>query len=44
VIGEIAEPEKGRVFVKRDGTRVKLEPPARDELYKVLDGSKAPFR
>lgn len=44
VIGEIANPEKGRVFVKRDGTRVKLEPPARDELYKVLDESKAPFR
>ena len=44
VIGEIAKPEKGRIFVKRDGTRVKLEPPARDELYKVLDESKAPFR
>jgi thiamin-phosphate kinase len=44
IIGEITKPEKGRVFVKRDGTRVKLEPPARDELYKVLDESKAPFR
>jgi len=44
VIGEIAKPEKGRVFVRRDGTRVKFEPPARDELYKVLDESKAPFR
>jgi hydrogenase maturation factor len=44
MIGEIAKPEKGRVFVKRDGTRVKLGPPARDELYKVLDESKAPFR
>jgi len=44
IIGEIAKPEKGRVFVKRDGTRVKLEPPVRDELYRVLDESKAPFR
>ena len=44
IIGEITKPENGRVFVKRDGTRVKLEPPARDELYKVLDESKAPFR
>jgi hydrogenase expression/formation protein HypE len=44
IIGEITKPEKGRVFVKRDGTRVKLEPPARDELYRVLDESKAPFR
>jgi hydrogenase maturation factor len=43
VIGEITKPEKGRVFVKRDGTRLKLEP-TRDELYKVLDESKAPFR
>ena len=44
VIGEITKAEKGRVFVKRDGTRVKLEPPARDELYRVLDESKAPFK
>jgi hydrogenase maturation factor len=44
VIGEITKPEKGRIFVKRDGTRMKLEPPARDELYKVLDESRAPFR
>jgi hydrogenase maturation factor len=44
IVGEITKPEKGRIFVKRDGTRVKLEPPARDELYKVLDESRAPFR
>ena len=44
VIGEITKPEKGRILVKRDGTRVELEPPARDELYKVLDESRAPFR
>ena len=44
MIGEITKPEKGRAFIKRDGTRVKLGPPARDELYKVLDESKAPFR
>ena len=44
VIGEITKPEKGRIFVKRDGTRVNLELPARDELYKVLDESRAPFR
>ena len=44
VIGELTKPEKGRIFVKRDGTREKLEPPARDELYKVLDESRAPFR
>jgi hydrogenase expression/formation protein HypE len=44
VIGEVAKPEKGMVFVRRDGTRMKLEPPARDELYKVLDESRAPFR
>jgi len=44
IIGEITKPEKGRIFIKRDGTRVKLEPPARDELYKVLDESNAPFR
>jgi hydrogenase expression/formation protein HypE len=44
VIGEITQLEKGRIFIKRDGTKVKLEPPARDELYKVLDESRAPFR
>lgn len=44
IVGEITKPEKGRIFIKRDGARVRLEPPARDELYKVLDESKAPFR
>jgi hydrogenase maturation factor len=44
VIGEVTKLEKGRTFVKRDGTRVRLEPPARDELYRVLDESKGPFR
>ena len=44
IIGEITKPEKGRIFIKRDGARVKLEPPARDELYRVLDESRAPFR
>jgi hydrogenase maturation factor len=44
IIGKITKPEEGRIFVKRDGTRAKLEPPARDELYKVLDESRAPFR
>jgi hydrogenase expression/formation protein HypE len=44
VIGEMTQPQKGRIFVKRDGARVKLEPPARDELYKVLDESRARFR
>jgi hydrogenase expression/formation protein HypE len=44
IIGAITKPEKGRILVKRDGSRVELEPPARDELYKVLDESRAPFR
>ena len=44
IVGEITKPEKRRIFIKRDGARVKLEPPARDELYKVLDESEAPFR
>jgi len=44
VIGEMTRFEKGRVLVKRDGSQVKLEPPPRDELYKVLDESRAPFR
>jgi hydrogenase maturation factor len=44
IIGDITKPEKGRIFVKRDGSRVELEPPARDELYRVLDESRAPFR
>lgn len=44
VIGEMRQLEKDRILTKRDGTQVKLEPPARDELYKVLDESRAPFR
>ena len=44
VIGEMTRSEKGRALVKRDGGQVKLEPPPRDELYKVLDESRAPFR
>jgi len=44
VIGQMTQLERGRIFVKRDGTRVRLEPPERDELYKVLDESRAPFR
>jgi hydrogenase expression/formation protein HypE len=43
VIGEVTKPKKGRIFVRRDGTRVKLEPPARDELYRVLNESRASF-
>jgi len=44
VVGEMMNLEKGRTLVKRDGSQVKLEPPVRDELYKVLDESRAPFR
>lgn len=44
VIGEMTQLRKGRRLVKRDGSRVTIEPPARDELYKVLDESRAPFR
>lgn len=44
VIGEMTQLRKGRRLIRRDGTQVKLEPPARDELYKVLDESRAPFR
>lgn len=44
VIGEMTRFEKGRALIKRDGSQVKLEPPPRDELYKVLDESRAPFR
>jgi len=44
VIGEVTRLEKGRTLIKRDGAQVRLEPPARDELYKVLDESRAPFR
>jgi hydrogenase maturation factor len=44
VIGEMTQVRKGRTLIKDDGAQVKLEPPARDELYKVLDESRAPFR
>jgi len=44
VIGEMTQLGKGRTLVRRDGSRVTIEPPARDELYKVLDESRAPFR
>jgi len=44
VIGEMTKLEKGRTLIKRDGTRTKIEPPVRDELYEVLDESRASFR
>jgi len=44
VIGKMTESGRGRTLIRRDGNRVKLEPPARDELYKVLDESRAPLR
>ena len=44
VVGEMTKLEKGRILIKGDGTRTKIEPPARDELYEVLDESRAPFR
>jgi hydrogenase expression/formation protein HypE len=44
VIGEMTQVRKGRTMIRRDGSRVKLEPPARDELYRVLDEMRAPFR
>jgi len=44
VIGEMTKLEKGRTLIKRDGTRTKIEPPARDELYEVLKESRGPFR
>lgn len=44
VIGEMTRFEEGRTLIKRDGGQVKLEPPPRDELYKVLDESRSPFR
>lgn len=44
MIGEVTRLEEGRILVKRDGTRLRIEPPERDELYKVLDESRAPFR
>jgi hydrogenase maturation factor len=44
VIGEMTKLEKGRTIIKRDGTHVRLEPPARDEIYRVLDESRTRFR
>jgi len=44
VIGDMTQLRKGRMLIRRDGSQVTIEPPARDELYKVLDESRAPFR
>jgi len=44
LIGEITRPEKDRTLIRRDGTHVKLEPPARDELYRFLDESRERLR
>jgi hydrogenase maturation factor len=44
VIGQITRVEKGRTLIRADGSRVRLKPPARDELYKVLDESKISLR
>jgi len=37
VIGEIKDPEEGRVLVKADGSRVGLEAVDQDEVYRVLE-------
>jgi hydrogenase maturation factor len=37
VIGEIKNPEKGRVLVTADGSRVELEAVDQDEVYRVLE-------
>jgi hydrogenase maturation factor len=37
VIGKIKDPAEGRVLVKSDGSRVKLEAVDQDEVYRVLE-------
>jgi thiamin-phosphate kinase len=44
VIGEITRFARDRTLVKRDSTEVRIEPPLRDELYKVLDESRVSLR
>ncbi len=44
VIGEMMPFKAGRSIVKKDGTHMRIEPPGRDEIYRVLDESQGPFR
>jgi len=44
VIGEMMPFKAGRIIIKKDGTRMRIESPGRDEIYRVLDESRGPSR
>ena len=41
IIGKIAEKTKGRYIIRRDGTRLNLSRPVKEELWRILEKHKA---